>query len=244
MLEFKNMLSVIVPTFNEINSNYIQKIFPRLAKLSHQIEVIVVDSYSTDGTYEFTKEFDFKVLQIETSSRAVRLNAGIKEAKGDLILLHHPRSVIEEKGIEFLAKNQEFQWGAFTHKFDITHPLLIFTSWYSNYVRGRRGVFYLDHCIFAKKDLLIQIGLIPEVDIFEDTELSLALKKKASPKLLNFTSTTSAIRFTKNGLFTQSYKNQILKLRYYFDFDHRKMNQEYETNLNLNTNYKKDKNGN
>lgn len=231
------MLSIIIPTHNEIKSGFIQRSFKTLSDLEG-VEVIIVDSHSTDGTKQLAMNYGFQVIDTLTNSRATRLNLGINVAKFELILLHHPRSLLDNAGINYLTQNQSnFKWGAFTHKFDVDSFMLRFTSFYSNYIRGKRGIFYLDHCIFAKKSLLKSIGMVPEVDIFEDTLLSIKLRSKAWPKLLAFNSTTSAIRFNKNGFWNQAIKNQLLKLKYYLKLDHKIMNKDYEKGLELNSQY-------
>jgi len=233
------MLSVIIPTFNEIKNGYIQKTFP-LLKNTNDIEVIIVDSKSTDGTTELAQKYNFKVIQVETTSRAKRLNLGIQSAKGQMVLLHHPRSLLSVDALNMLkVEQEELYWGAFTHKFDFAHPLLKFTSWYSNKVRGDfRHIYYLDHCLFIKKEIFDEIGLIPELDIFEDTELCKLLNSYCEPIRLDPISITSAIRFKSKGVFKQALINQYLKLRYYFNFNHKKMNKLYERSLDLNSEYK------
>ena len=67
--------------------------------------------------------------------------------------------------------------------------------------------------------------------------LSLNLKKISKPKRLNFNVITSSIRFTKNGIIKQSLLNQFLKILFLLKFDNKKMNKEYEKNLNLNSKY-------
>lgn len=233
------MLSIVLPTFNELKSNLLKEILDRITSLD-KTEVIVVDSNSTDGTKELIRMYPkIKLISGEFSSRAERMNAGIKAASSSMILLHHPRSLISSKGLVFLRDNTEkFTWGAFTHKFDKKHSLLTFTSWYSNFMRGDvRSIYYLDHCIFAKKSLLSKIGFVPEVPIFEDTELSLALRSKCKGIRLPFISKTSAIRFEKNGIIKQIVLNQILKFKFYFKSDFEKMNKRYEREISLNNDY-------
>lgn len=232
------MLSIIIPTFNEMGNGYLNKILPMLNQIDG-IEVIIVDGHSTDGTVEYINRFSFKLIQVDTTSRGKRLNIGMQNAQGDMILLHHPRSIIEMKGLKHLRDHwEEYYWGGFTHKFDLDHPLLRFTSWYSNYVRAdKRNIFYLDHCIFLRSELLEEIGLIPEVDIFEDTELSKKLNKVCEGYRLDYYALTSAVRFEKNGILKHALKNQLLKWKYYFNVDHKKMNQSYEEKVALNARY-------
>lgn len=234
------MLSIIVPTFNEINNGYIQNIFPLLKNLP-DTEVICVDSHSKDATQELIKHYGFKLILIDSNSRAARLNKGIESAQGSMILLHHPRSLLSVNGLyELIQQQDELYWGAFTHKFDTDHKLLMFTSWYSNRVRGDlRKIFYLDHCIFGRTEIFQDIGPMPEIDIFEDTELCKMLNTVCDPIRLESYSTTSAIRFNKNGIWSQALNNQLLKWKYYFKTDHKKINQDYEKKVALNARYDK-----
>lgn len=232
------MISIVVPTFNEMQNGFFKKIISLISSMKH--EIIVVDGFSTDGTYEFLKQFErIKLIQTSETSRAAKINIGIKASTQKMILLHHPRSLLSTKAINYLDSNQYFlNWGGFTHKFDQIHYLLKFTSWWSNNVRADiSNIIYLDHCIFAQKYLLNRINLLPEIDIFEDTELSKRLREIYPPKRLPYYSKTSSIRFKSNGIWKQALMNQKLKLQYLFRFNHLKMNQKYEKGLNLNSKY-------
>jgi hypothetical protein len=200
-----------------------------------------VDGGSTDDTVSLIEQFNTELITTDISSRAGRLNEGIKQAKFDMVLLHHPRSLMDIEGIKALSKQAaEISWGAFTHQFDVQHPLLSFTSWYSNHIRGdRRGIYYLDHCLFAQKQLLLDVGLFPLIDIFEDTEICLKLNEKAKPIRLPYISQTSAVRFQTKGIYSQALKNQYMKCCYYFSGSDKKMNEQYEKGIELNTQYRK-----
>ena len=236
------MLSIVIPTLNESKSGLLLPILQAYQDVQH-CEIICVDGGSQDDTCEIVRQSTARLVQTDISSRAGRLNEGIKQARYGLILLHHPRSLLEVKGIEALIQQAEkIKWGAFTHRFDLQHPLLRFTSWYSNYIRGdRRGIYYLDHCLFAKKQLLLDVGLLPEVDIFEDTELCLRLKKKNKGIRLAYLSETSAIRFQTFGIYRQAFYNQMLKCLYYLKRSDKSMNKSYEQQLQLNSQYLDDK---
>ena len=84
------MISVILPTFNEIDSGYLGPIMSRLPRLS-QAEILAVDGGSTDGTVEFIDRHGVEVLSLPGSSRAARMNLGIEQSQGEMLLLHHPR---------------------------------------------------------------------------------------------------------------------------------------------------------
>lgn len=228
----------MIPTLNESKTGYLGKILSAYRNLA-DCEIICVDGGSQDNTLQVIANSGARAIETDIRSRAGRLNEGIKQARFDMVLLHHPRSLIQLDGLRALIKNaDELTWGAFTHQFDSQHPLLTFTSWYSNFIRGdRRGVYYLDHCLFAQKHLLLDVGLLPEIDIFEDTELCLKLRQQAKGERLSYVSQTSAIRFQTHGVYKQAIKNQYLKWQYYFKRSDKKMNKSYESELQLNSQY-------
>jgi glycosyltransferase involved in cell wall biosynthesis len=85
---FNGMISVIIPAYNAGDS------FPCLLELLkkqegiRQIEVIVVDSGSSDGTVKHCHSFGVKLIQISSSefSHSYARNLGASEARGDILL--------------------------------------------------------------------------------------------------------------------------------------------------------------
>lgn len=229
------IISVVIPTFNEIRNGYLKKSLLVLTQ-KENVEVIVVDNMSTDGTAQLAQEYQVKLYQDNLPSRAERLKYGVQKAKGDIILMHHPRSVLSIEALNELEQTSA-SWGAFKHEFDDSHPLLKFTSFYSNYIRGGRGIFYLDHCIFFKRELTSEVLKLKNVEIFEDTEISLILRSKSKAQLLKSIATTSAVRFKKNGIIKQILLNQKMKILYYLGCHHQEMNRNYEQNLGLNNDF-------
>ncbi len=231
-------ISIVFSVFDELRQGLLKESLDKLSKLS-DVEIIVVDGGSTDGTLDLLENYSIKLIRSMSTSRAERLNIGIAQASNDLIILHHPRSVIDTAGIEYLQNNYEsITWGGFYHRFIEEHPLLRFTSWYSNEVRGKiRSIVYLDHCIFFKKSLLSHDPIVPEIFIFEDTALSEKLNQLYPAQILPYVSRTSAIRFHKNGLFRQSILNLVMKGCYLLKVSDQSMNRVYEKGLGLNTRY-------
>jgi hypothetical protein len=155
--------------------------------------------------------------------------------------MHHPATLLPEiNALEAIATATKSQnlWGGFHHRFDMQHWLLDFTSWYSNQIRAkRRGIVYLDHCIFCDRHLLERIGNVPDMDIFEDTELSKRLSQVAVPSLVSGCVTTSARRFRQRGVYKQALLNQMLKAGYHLGLDPQTMNKLYEQRVAINSNY-------
>lgn len=235
------MISVVIPTFNEVRHGYLERILNFWSDYLDLVEVIVVDSGSSDGTKELVESFEFvRYVETKKNNRPGRLNVGANMAKGQLILFHHPVSVLDDLAVESLKKLRanEFKWGAFHHKFDTRHWLLKFTSLYSNYIRGGlKHIYYLDHCLLVSKDLHQKVGGWPEDDIFEDTIYSQKLAKIAKPERLKGTSTTSARRFKQRGMYKHAFLNQIIKIMFWLGFDKEKINLIYEGKNPFNVKY-------
>jgi hypothetical protein len=230
-------LAIIFPEFKLQNNSYIHQILSYYAKYSENIEFVIV---TREGNLNFENLSWVKVIYHPTEKRGERLKIGLECSSAPMILFHHPRSIIENAGIEYLIKNYEkLQWGGFTHQFDHKHRLAYkFTSWYSNKIRGDiKGIYYLDHCIYGHRKILQKIEQFPQMEIFEDTELSKQLLRIQKPKRLPFYSKTSSIRFQTNGWMKQSLMNQKLKWDYWRNKNYSDMNRVYEKNTGLNTEY-------
>ena len=228
-----SQISIVIPTCNEKKDSYLTKM-ARVYPSTPDIEYILVDQGTSKEILSFLNRPDFDIHSVHAPTRAERLNIGIHLAQSQMILCHHPRSIIEENGLRFLIENSSrLNWGGFSHSFDHQNFGLKLTSWYSNNIRPRFSkILYLDHCIFFKKELFKKD--IPPIPIFEDTELSYILAKNGPPQILPYKATTSAIRFQTNGFFKQAIMNQKLKIDFHRGRSRQKMNQDYENNLNLN----------
>ncbi|MEW5676064.1 glycosyltransferase family 2 protein [Flavobacterium enshiense] len=74
-------LSVIIPTYNEID--YIED---AVKSVDFANEIIVIDSFSNDGTYEKAQALGCKVLQRKFDNFSSQKNHAIASAKGDWVL--------------------------------------------------------------------------------------------------------------------------------------------------------------
>ena len=243
-------LSIILPCLNEIRHGYLDRILTNLiAQLVPQNcekEIIAVVSASDDGTDRVLDEYaarspEIQVIRSLAKNRAQRLNDGIAVCTGDIILLHHPATLLPERiALQLIEQALESgsKWGAFCHSFDFTHWLLHFTSWYSNHVRlKQKGIVYFDHCPFIDRQVLAEIGNVPDLDIFEDTLLSKRLCQFSKPALTQGKVITSARRFHQRGIYRHAMLNQLLKICYHFNIDPKMLNRLYEQKASINVKY-------
>jgi hypothetical protein len=231
-------VSVIFPVVGSDIQFYLRD---SLAQFSHdpRIEVICVDVTSSPILENLCRTHGIHYLRSRSQKRADRLTEGIAAAKGNWIVLHHPRSFLEKDNLlQVLSLDASSPgWGAWTHSFDETSRFYTFASWYSNRVRGDlRGIFYLDHCLFLNRAMIDRAGpnFIPSVEIFEDTLISQRLRRISRPQRLAGKARTSCIRFATNGILRQAVLNQYLKVCFHLKLPDRLLNRQYDGRLKLN----------
>lgn len=251
--------SIILPCVNEIRHGYLEHILTNLISQKGTKEIIVVVSTSNDGTEQVLEEYaarysEIQVVRSLAQNRAQRLNEGIAASSGEIVLLHHPATLLPDRlALDLIDQaltskhhsehhsenHSEYDWGAFQHSFDLSHWLLRFTSWYSDNVRVRRkGIVYLDHCPFINRRVLTKIDNVPDLDIFEDTVLSDRLRQFSRPVLAQGKVITSARRFRQRGIYRHAMLNQLLKVCYHFRIDPQWLNRLYEQKASINVRYK------
>ena len=118
-------LSVIIRTKNE--SRYIGKVLKRLQEQKYEgpVEIILVDSGSTDNTVSIAEEFGCNIIKIkpEEFSFGRALNIGIKEAGGEIIINLSGHSVpVNTDYFSFMVQPFEDDMVAATFGRDIPWP--------------------------------------------------------------------------------------------------------------------------
>jgi len=84
------LLSVVIPVFNELNT--IGRILSRVASLDLNLELVIVDDFSTDGTREILSQIKdlprvTVVLKDRNEGKGAALRTGFEHAKGDLVVV-------------------------------------------------------------------------------------------------------------------------------------------------------------
>ena len=120
-LENSKSLSIVIPVFNEIN--FLYKLFDQIKLYfnSENIEIIVVDDGSTDGSSNLLKEikdkknykFTFKLIKLDINSgKGKAIQTGIKNSVGEYILL-------QDADLELDTKDAKEMYDMITNNKDI-----------------------------------------------------------------------------------------------------------------------------
>jgi len=166
------IVSVIVPTLNEA-----ARIGPLLRALLAErqpAEIIVVDGGSADGTA--ARAADTGPVRVIRASRGrgAQIAAGLALARGDVVLMLHADSRLRPGALGALVRALAAQPAAVGGNFRLLFDgrgrfdrwLCGFYAW----IR-RRGLFYGDSGIFARRDVLEAVGGVRPMPIMEDFDL-------------------------------------------------------------------------
>ena len=189
------MLSVIIPTFNERDS--ISETLERVAALRGEVEIILVDGGSVDGTIEMARRRGVKVITA-ARGRGSQMHAGASVAEGSaLLFLHadtHPAPDAGERIMEALRREPETVGGNFSVRFDGTRRAARFLTWLYPQLR-KLGLVYGDSAIFVRREVYDEIGGFRPHPIFEDLDLVRRLRRRGRVIHLPATVVTSSRRF-------------------------------------------------
>jgi rSAM/selenodomain-associated transferase 2 len=204
-------LSVIIPVLNEDES-----ILPPLFSVRNQrgnVEIIVVDGGSSDGTVEIARPHA-RVI-IAGQGRGVQMNSGASRSSGDVLLFLHGDSCLHSEALSTLKNTMDdprIAGGTFTLRFDSPKLLLRVIAFFTRF--KFRYFHYGDQGIFVRRRVFEQLGGFKEIPLMEDIDFFLRLQKAGKVALIKRPVTTSARRFLKNGILRQQLCNIFLVIFY------------------------------
>jgi len=202
-----SMISVIIPVLNEA-----ERIVSTVARVKQgkEVEIIVVDGGSTDGTVECLKQGGIEVIQT-SPGRGHQMNEGARKARGEYLLFLHGDTQLP---VEYDRWVRELlgQLGVVAGAFELA---IEGESWGYRVVewgvRWRSHLFQLpygDQAIFLSRATFEQVGGFPELPILEDWRLIQALKSWGKIAIAPLPVVTSARRWQRLGIWRTTAINQ------------------------------------
>ncbi len=211
------MISIIIPTLNEEET-----IGYTLNSLVGclECEIIVVDGGSVDKTVQIAQSFHIKTC-LSPPSRALQMNRGALEAKGNILLFLHADTLIPkdfEKHIYKVLHGNDVIAGAF--ELGIDYPkkrariVEKVANWRSRFLQFPFG----DQAIFIKKKNFLKYEGFDEVDFLEDLKFISRLRNHGKIGIAQAKVVTSGRRWKKLGVFKTTLLNQIILAGYLLGF--------------------------
>ncbi|MBI3951279.1 MAG: TIGR04283 family arsenosugar biosynthesis glycosyltransferase [Acidobacteria bacterium] len=204
-------VSVVIPTLNE--AGHILSSLQSVKRQQGEVEIIVVDGGSTDGTVEAVRPHA-RVI-ISERGRAVQMNAGASMATGEVFLFLHADSRLPPDAVPALVQALEDHrvvGGTFRLRFDSRKFLLWLIAFFTRL--KFRYFHYGDQGIFVRRSIFEQLAGFEEIPIMEDVDFLRRLRKTGRVVLIKRAVTTSARRLLAHGLVRQQLLNICLVILY------------------------------
>jgi rSAM/selenodomain-associated transferase 2 len=191
-------ISVIVPVLNEEND--LNRCLSALVHSANE-ELIVVDGGSADATVSTAREYTDKVISSKRG-RGTQMNAGAKEAGGDILLFLHADCVLPEGAFGVVREtlsDQRVAAGGF--RLSIEHPGLLFRviERGANLRSALTRLVYGDQGLFMRKETFIKLGGFKNMPLMEDVEISQRLKRTGKIAFVDPPVRTLPRRWLKEG---------------------------------------------
>jgi len=218
-------ISIIIPVLNEAGNikeaisttAFSTKCYANATtQPSTNIEVIVVDAGSEDGTVQIAQSLGVKVIS-SSPGRAAQMNAGAVAASGEILLFLHADTRLPagfDEMIRTALQQPGTVAGAFKLRIDASLLSLRWVEWGVNVRSHFYQMPYGDQAIFLTKEVLNKIGSFPELPIMEDFELMRRLKRIGRIVIIPTPVVTSARRWLQKGVFKTTLLNQIVIIAY------------------------------
>jgi len=214
----KLYISIIIPILNEEKT--IGELIHHLLKNSSEeniSEIIVVDGGSTDNSELIVQQFKDALFLKSEKGRAKQMNLGAQNAKGTILYFLHADSFPPKQFDQLIineVENGNFA-GCFKMKFDSTHWWLKLAGWFTqfNWKACRGG----DQSLFITRDLFIRIeGFDERFVVYEDNDLINKLYAMKQFVIIQQWITTSARRYTTNGVWKLQYHFWMIYIKKWF----------------------------
>ena len=190
-----DQLAVVIPVYNE--AERLQNLLAQLRRFSFG-EVIVVDGGSTDS-YENLIESE-RVVHAR-KGRGNQLRVGVEAAKGDWIWMLHADVMLSNEVVPQLeSKLSQAGWGRCDIKIRDKHFLFLCIARLMNVRSSITSICTGDQGIFVHRELLNEIGGMPDQPLMEDIELSRRLKRLQKPIRIKAKVIVSGRKWLREGI--------------------------------------------
>ncbi|MBI3519729.1 MAG: glycosyltransferase family 2 protein, partial [Bacteroidetes bacterium] len=171
-----DLVSIIIPAYNS-KEYLVSSVMSAVNQNYKNIEVILIDDGSTDGTKELFTDFEklgVKCFSQKNMGAAAARNLGLKNASGDYIqyldaddILHEDKLLIQLEAMQKDAADLSFCfWGRFTQSVEDVQPFIFRHIDYSDIKNGKdimrsygmKGISGAIHSMLVRRDVIEKTG--------------------------------------------------------------------------------------
>ena len=213
MLAHALRISIIIPVWNEQSS--LPATLESVKALKPD-ELIVVDGGSADRSREIAARAGAMTL-CAPKGRAVQMNRGAKQARGDVLLFIHADTRLPDSALHDIRsalQDPDLLGGRFDVALDSDRRILRAVGRMISLRSRLTKIATGDQGIFVRRVVWEDLGGFPEIPLMEDVAFSRALKRKGRIACLKSRVVTSARRWEREGVWRTILKMWCLKALY------------------------------
>lgn len=172
-------ISVVIPTLNE--AGRLGRCIASLKAMTRPpMEIIVVDGGSSDPTVEIARQHGAFICKA-TGGRGSQLLRGLHEAKGNITIFVHADTTLApdtgERIVQSLNGDPSVVGGSVGQKFDASGLSYSLVEILNDMKTALTGISFGDQVQFLRTDAAMEHGLVPNIPLMEDVELSLRMRQ-------------------------------------------------------------------
>jgi rSAM/selenodomain-associated transferase 2 len=224
------LVSVIIPTLNE--ETHLPLTLRQLADRT-DVELIVVDGGSTDGTLEVAGRFTPYVF-VSRPGRAQQMNLGARHATGDILLFLHADTYLLPGALDDMQRRLIAEGGiggAFDLEIDSQRRMCRFISRVATWRSRLLRLPYGDQGIFVWRQVFEALGGYPDIPIMEDIALGRRLRRAGRLVFLSHGLFTSPRRWHANGVLKTTFANWLVTVLFFLGAPPRRLRRLYDRML-------------
>lgn len=221
------LISVIIPTLNE-EAN-LPVTLRQLAERA-DVELIVVDGGSMDGTVEIAQQFTPFVF-VTRPGRAQQMNIGARHATGDILLFLHADTFLLPGALDELQRRiigDGAVGGAFDLNIDSPRRLCKLVAKVASRRSRLLRLPYGDQGMFVWRQVFDALGGFPDIPIMEDVAFARQLRRAGRLTFIRSGLVTSGRRWNANGVLKTTLVNLWVTLLFFLRLPPRQLRRIYD----------------
>lgn len=206
-------VSFVIPCWND--APRLREALDLLVRLDPLPELLVVDASDERAPVrELASRSGARYVEVAEPNRGGQMNAGAREASGDVLVFHHADTQFSQAHLEALEAalggDEKLVGGAFFKDIRAHHPKVAWSEplvrCYSRYI----GVLYGDQSVFVRRSHFEEIGGFREIPLMEDVDFSKRLRRSGKITLIDPPIRTSMRKFRAEGTVWRKVQNVTL----------------------------------